>query len=63
MILAVLTYDESHEASPKEERRNLFQNLDVAQEIAAKIQENVASDRSSVSRPAREARDILKSLV
>ena len=63
MILAVLSYEESRDSSPKEERRNLFQTLGVAQEIATKIQENVTSDRSSVSRPAREARDILKSLV
>ena len=63
MILAVLSYEESRDSSSKEERRNPFQTLGVAQEIATKIQENVASDRSSVSRSAREACDILKSLV
>ena len=53
-ILAVL--------SSEQEGDNLFQSLSLLRSIAQKVQESIASDKPSVGRPAREARDILKEL-
>ncbi|KAI0688462.1 ARM repeat-containing protein [Cytidiella melzeri] len=53
--------------SPREEddtdtAPNLFVQLGVVQSIAQKISESVSSDRPAISRPAREARELMKTL-
>jgi hypothetical protein len=42
---------------------NLFQRLSLLPSIAQKVQESVANEKPAISRPAREARDILKALM
>ncbi|CCM02945.1 uncharacterized protein FIBRA_05060 [Fibroporia radiculosa] len=58
-ILAVLSPDDDLTSSDPD-APNAFQELGVLRSIAQKVQESVASDRPSISRPAREARDLLK---
>ena len=59
-ILAVLSQyeDSDHSAS----QTNLFQKLSLLRSVAQKVQESVASDKPIIGRPAREARDILKTI-
>ncbi|CAL1711997.1 unnamed protein product [Somion occarium] len=51
--------------SPSEDGQNkdttLFHDLSVLPSVSRKIQESVANEKPSISRPAREARDLLKS--
>jgi hypothetical protein len=60
-ILAVLSQDEDYIDSLKQQP-NLFQELGLLRSVAQKVQESVASDKPIIGRPAREARDILKTL-
>lgn len=39
-----------------------FYDLDVVQDIVKKVQASVSSDASGISRPAREARDLMKKI-
>ena len=59
VIFAVLDTPEDEEAS---DEPNLFQKLSLLRQVAQKVLASAASDRPAVSRPAREARDILKTL-
>ncbi|PCH35750.1 ARM repeat-containing protein [Wolfiporia cocos MD-104 SS10] len=59
-ILAVLSPDEDLGLS--EETPRLFRTLDVAQSVTQKVNESAANERPSVARPAREARDLLKTM-
>jgi hypothetical protein len=43
-----------------EEAPVAFYELDVTEEIIDKIKASISADQSSVARPAREARDIIK---
>ncbi|KAI0657693.1 ARM repeat-containing protein [Cubamyces menziesii] len=56
-ILAVLSPDEDDHSA---ERPNVFQQLGVLRAVAQKAQESAGNEKPSISRPAREARDILK---
>ncbi|KAL4249154.1 TOG domain-containing protein [Abortiporus biennis] len=57
-ILAVLSAaDESGDFES-----SIFQKLGSTQSVAKKLQESVGSDKLSVARPAREARELLKQL-
>ncbi|KAL5483042.1 GCN1 [Sanghuangporus weigelae] len=67
-ILAVLSKNEEEEEEEEEEDDdddsaqgvpNLFEQLDIISSIARKVQENIAADRPSISRPAREAKELL----
>jgi hypothetical protein len=57
-ILAVLTPNEDAATDGP----NLFQKLSLLRSVAQKVAESVAIDKPAISRPAREARDILKEL-
>jgi len=41
---------------------NLLQDLSLLRSVAQKVKESAASDKPIISRPAREARDILKEM-
>lgn len=41
---------------------NVFDKLSLLRNVAKKVLESVASDKPSVSRPARESRELLKTL-
>ncbi|KAJ7066647.1 armadillo-type protein [Mycena amicta] len=56
-ILAVVTPDEDAEAEP-----NLFQKLSLMKAVSLKIKESLGSDKPFITRPSREARDLLKML-
>ena len=43
-----------------EEAPAAFYELDVTEEIIDKIKTSISADQSSVARPAREARDVIK---
>lgn len=58
VILAVIDRDDDEEV----EGSNLFQELKVLRRVTQKVLESAASDQPFVSRPAREARDIIKQL-
>lgn len=58
VILAVVSPDEDEVG----EGSNLFQKLKVLRRVTQKVLESAASDKPFVSRPAREARDIIKQL-
>lgn len=60
-ILAVLSKDEDDESSSSDEQPNLFEQLDVMSSIARKVQESISADRPSISRPCREAKELLSS--
>ena len=60
-ILAVLTQYENSDRSAMQQQ-NLFQELSLLRSVAQKVQASVASDKPIIARPAREARDILKTL-
>ena len=57
-ILAELSSDE--DGRPKES--NLFSTLGVLSSIALKIKESIGSDKASVARTAREAKELLVAL-
>lgn len=57
-IVALLTPDEENDSSEP----NLFQKLSLLRSVAQKVQESAASDNSFITRPAREARELLKEL-
>ncbi|KAJ3555288.1 hypothetical protein NM688_g2669 [Phlebia brevispora] len=59
-ILAALSPDE--DAYHHEPNTALFESLSVLQSVAQKVQESTASDRPAVARPAREAKELLKSI-
>ncbi|EPQ55338.1 ARM repeat-containing protein [Gloeophyllum trabeum ATCC 11539] len=56
-ILAVLSPEEDGGS-----HSDLFQVLGVLRSVAQKVAESCGSDRSSIARPAREARELLKQL-
>jgi hypothetical protein len=58
VILAVVNVDDDEEVDGV----NLFQELKVLKRVTQKVLESAASDKPFVSRPAREARDIIKRL-
>jgi hypothetical protein len=58
VILAVVSLDDDVEVDDG----NLFQKLNVLRGVTQKVLESAASDKPFVSRPAREARDIIKQL-
>lgn len=58
-ILAVLSKDDDEDAGSTDGAPDLFERLDVVTSIARKIQESIGSDRPSISRPAREAKELL----
>ncbi|KAL5512504.1 hypothetical protein ACEPAG_3157 [Sanghuangporus baumii] len=60
-ILAVLSKNEEEEEEDDSAKGgpNLFEQLDIISSIARKVQENIAADRPSISRPAREAKELL----
>lgn len=41
---------------------DFFEQLGVWQSVVQKVQESVGTDRPTISRPAREARDLINSL-
>lgn len=41
---------------------NVFDKLSLLRNVAKKVLESVASDKPSISRPARESRELLKTL-
>ncbi|CAA7260345.1 unnamed protein product [Cyclocybe aegerita] len=59
VILAVVSEDEDDDET---EGPNLFQKLKVLRQITQKILESAANDKPFIARPAREARDIIKSI-
>jgi len=58
VILAVVSVDDDEEVVDN----NLFQDLKVLRRVTQKVLESAASDKPFVSRPAREARDIIRQL-
>ena len=56
-ILAILSVSEDGEMN-----ENLLQDLSLLRSVAQKVKESTASDKPIISRPAREARDILKEM-
>lgn len=57
-ILALLTPDEDGD----QPSTNLFQQLSLLPSVAQKVLQSAASDKPAISRPAREARELLKAL-
>ena len=58
VILAVVSLDDDEDM----DGGNLFQKLKVLRRVTQKALESAATDKPFVSRPAREARDIIKQL-
>ncbi|KAI5991791.1 armadillo-type protein [Pisolithus marmoratus] len=58
-ILAVFASDDSNRLDPSE---TVFAKLDLLRSVALKVKESAANDRPIISRPAREAREILKDI-
>lgn len=58
ITLAALTPPEDGEADAP----NVFDKLSLLRNVARKVLESVASDKPSISRPARESRELLKTL-
>lgn len=61
VILAVVNPDDD-DNNGKMNDTNLFQRLKLLRGVTQKVLESAASDKPFVSRPAREARDIIKQL-
>jgi len=57
IMLAVVEVDDDEDEGP-----NLFQKLGLMRKVAKKALESAASDKPFIARPAREARDCIKSL-
>ncbi|KAJ8595557.1 ARM repeat-containing protein [Rhizopogon salebrosus TDB-379] len=60
-ILAVLCPDSDDDDYP-EPADTLFAQLGLLRSVALKVKESAANERPTISRPAREARDILKNM-
>ncbi|KAF9496394.1 ARM repeat-containing protein [Pleurotus eryngii] len=58
IILTVLSSDDDDVTSSP----NIFQKLGILRSVAQKVQESMGNEKSSIARPAREARDLLKDL-
>ncbi|KAG1861441.1 armadillo-type protein [Suillus tomentosus] len=58
-IVAVLSPDSDDYLDPA---ATLFAKLGLLRSVALKVKESAANERSTISRPAREARDILKNM-
>ncbi|KAG1774599.1 armadillo-type protein [Suillus placidus] len=58
-IVAVLSPDSDDYPEPA---ATLFAKLGLLRSVALKVKESAANERSTISRPAREARDILKNM-
>ncbi|KIJ63493.1 hypothetical protein HYDPIDRAFT_175892 [Hydnomerulius pinastri MD-312] len=58
-ILAVLQPDDDTQISAHE---TLFAKLGVLRSVALKVKESAANERPAISRPARDARDVLKEM-
>ena len=59
-ILAVLQPEETDERIQPNE--TLFAKLGVLRSVALKVKESAANERPAISRPARDARDVLKEM-
>jgi hypothetical protein len=57
-ILAALSPDDDEDTPNQDD--NVFQKLGLLRSVAQKVLENAANERPNISRPAREARDLLK---
>ncbi|KAF8553713.1 ARM repeat-containing protein [Imleria badia] len=60
-ILAVLQPDDADECVRPDE--TLFGKLGVLRSVALKVKESAANERPAISRPARDAREVLKEMV
>lgn len=58
-ILTVLSPDSEDYPEPAD---TLFAKLGLLRSVALKVKESAANERPAISRPAREARDILKNM-
>jgi hypothetical protein len=58
-IVAVLSPDSDDYLEPA---ATLFAKLGLLRSVALKVKESAANERPTISRPAREARDILKNM-
>ena len=58
IILAALSPPEDGDSLPS----NVFQELSLLRSVAKKVLDSVASEKPSISRPAREARELLRVL-
>ena len=59
-ILAVLQPEETDE--PVRADETLFAKLGVLRSVALKVKESAANERPAISRPARDAREVLKEM-
>ncbi|KAG9312354.1 hypothetical protein JVU11DRAFT_7674 [Chiua virens] len=59
-ILAVLEPEDADERVEPDE--TVFAKLGVLRSVALKVKESVANERPAISRPARDAREILKEM-
>lgn len=59
-VLAIVSPDDDDEH--KKHAPNVFQQLGVLRSVAQKVLESAASDKPSTARPARLAKEALKSL-
>ncbi|KAG2158689.1 armadillo-type protein [Suillus bovinus] len=59
-IVAILSPDSDHYLDPA---ATLFAKLGLLRSVALKVKESAGNERPTISRPAREARDILKNMV
>ena len=59
-ILAVLQFEETDERVRPDE--TLFAKLGVLRSVALKVKESAANERPAISRPARDAREVLKEM-
>lgn len=55
-IVSILSPDEDGEY----QETTLFHSLDVVPKISGKVQESIGNEKPSISRPAREAKELLK---
>lgn len=63
IIVALLSpEDEYSHTNPDPTEPNVLQKLSLLRSVAQKVLESVASDRPSIARPAREARELLREL-
>ena len=60
--LCILAALEPAEDGDADVTNNIFAKLSVLPSVTQKIQESMASDRPGISRPAREARELLRTL-
>ena len=59
-ILAVLQPEETDEPARPDE--TLFAKLGVLRSVALKVKDSAANERPAISRPARDAREVLKEM-